>query len=136
MCSRSIPYYTIQLYEFGVEAMLALAQLLGGASYLNQTDAVAVDADLMAEPGYSIDQLMELAGLSCAAEAAAFAPGKCKVGPRPAAGTRSPAGAYVRIKRASLRTCAQLALPVAADRRTWQQWWRRPARHLRLRPRA
>ena len=30
--------------------------------YLNQKDAIAVDEELMASPGFSVDQLMELAG--------------------------------------------------------------------------
>ena len=34
--------------------------------YLSQSDAVAVDEELMASPGFSVDQLMELAGLSVA----------------------------------------------------------------------
>ena len=37
---------------------------------LGQQEAVAVDEDLMATPGYSVDQLMELAGLSVAAAVA------------------------------------------------------------------
>jgi hypothetical protein len=36
-------------------------------SYLSQEDAIALDQDLMTTPGFSIDQLMELAGLSVAA---------------------------------------------------------------------
>mmetsp|Transcript_16628 Transcript_16628/g.31451 ORF Transcript_16628/g.31451 Transcript_16628/m.31451 type:complete len:246 (-) Transcript_16628:49-786(-) len=40
---------------------------------LNQQEAIAVDEELMASPGFSVDQLMELAGLSVAcAVAAAF----------------------------------------------------------------
>ena len=34
---------------------------------LSQSEAIAVDEDLMTTPGFSVDQLMELAGLSCAA---------------------------------------------------------------------
>lgn len=34
--------------------------------YLSQEEAIAVDTELMATPGFSIDQLMELAGLACA----------------------------------------------------------------------
>jgi hydroxyethylthiazole kinase-like uncharacterized protein yjeF len=34
---------------------------------LSQQEAISVDEDLMATPGFSVDQLMELAGLSCAA---------------------------------------------------------------------
>ena len=44
-----------------------------GVSLLNQADAIQVDVDLMQEPGFSIDQLMELAGLSCACAVAALA---------------------------------------------------------------
>jgi len=43
---------------------------------LNQVDAQDLDVELMTQPGFSIDQLMELAGLSVAcAVAAAYAPG-------------------------------------------------------------
>lgn len=35
--------------------------------FLNQAEAIALDQDLMSTPGFSIDQLMELAGLSVAA---------------------------------------------------------------------
>ena len=35
-------------------------------SYVNATTAAAIDVDLMQIPGFSIDQLMELAGLSVA----------------------------------------------------------------------
>lgn len=34
--------------------------------YLNAADAAALDAELMSEPGFSLEQLMELAGLSVA----------------------------------------------------------------------
>lgn len=34
--------------------------------YLNATDAAALDAELMSTPGYSLEQLMELAGLAVA----------------------------------------------------------------------
>jgi NAD(P)H-hydrate epimerase len=34
--------------------------------YLNASDAAALDAELMSTPGYSLDQLMELAGLAVA----------------------------------------------------------------------
>lgn len=34
--------------------------------YLNQSDATQIDVDLFTEYKYSVDQLMELAGLSCA----------------------------------------------------------------------
>lgn len=34
--------------------------------YLNQADATQIDVDLFTEYKYSVDQLMELAGLSCA----------------------------------------------------------------------
>lgn len=37
--------------------------------YLSAADAAALDADLMASPGFSIDQLMELAGLAVATAA-------------------------------------------------------------------
>ena len=49
-------------------------------SYLDQESAINVDVDLMSTPGFSIDQLMELAGLSCACAAAECAPTPgCKV---------------------------------------------------------
>ena len=34
--------------------------------FLNAKDAAALDVELMTEPGFSLEQLMELAGLSCA----------------------------------------------------------------------
>ncbi len=34
--------------------------------YLNAQDAAALDAELMATPGFSLEQLMELAGLAVA----------------------------------------------------------------------
>lgn len=34
--------------------------------YLNAKDAAALDAELMSTPGFSLDQLMELAGLAVA----------------------------------------------------------------------
>jgi NAD(P)H-hydrate epimerase len=34
--------------------------------YLNAADAAALDVELMSSPGFSLEQLMELAGLSCA----------------------------------------------------------------------
>jgi len=34
--------------------------------FLNAADAAALDVELMTEPGFSLEQLMELAGLSCA----------------------------------------------------------------------
>ncbi|KAL1519718.1 hypothetical protein AB1Y20_023228 [Prymnesium parvum] len=47
---------------------LACASLAGPPSLklLSQSEAIAVDQELMATPGFSVDQLMELAGLSCA----------------------------------------------------------------------
>jgi NAD(P)H-hydrate epimerase len=38
----------------------------GCEQFLNAADSAALDADLMASPGFSIDQLMELAGLAVA----------------------------------------------------------------------
>ena len=37
-----------------------------GLGYLNASDAAALDAELMSSPGFSLEQLMELAGLSVA----------------------------------------------------------------------
>lgn len=61
-------------------AAAAAASAVGGAAtaecssrdvtLLGQDDAIAVDEELMATPGFSVDQLMELAGLSCAAAVA------------------------------------------------------------------
>lgn len=52
---------------------------ISGMKLLSQQEAIAVDEDLMATPGFSVDQLMELAGLSCAAAVhAAYPPGNHK----------------------------------------------------------
>jgi len=49
---------------------------------LNQKEAIAVDEELMASPGFSVDQLMELAGLSVAsAVAMAFPRDRCGLKP-------------------------------------------------------
>eukprot|EP01083_Nonionella_stella_P127436 386012_1 len=37
-----------------------------GTGYLNAQDAAALDAELMSTPGFSLEQLMELAGLAVA----------------------------------------------------------------------
>lgn len=50
-----------------------------GISYLDQTSAINIDVDLMSTLGFSIDQLMELAGLSCACAAAEMAPAGSKI---------------------------------------------------------
>ena len=47
--------------EFQVPHMSATS-LAGSMKLLSQEEAIAVDVDLMAAPGFSIDQLMELAG--------------------------------------------------------------------------
>jgi len=53
--------------------------LAHGVSLLNQQDAIDLDVDLMREPGFSLDQLMELAGLSCACAAAKLVPPKSRI---------------------------------------------------------
>ena len=55
---------SLQLNTCASPTMSAQLKLLG------QQEAVAVDEDLMATPGFSVDQLMELAGLSVAAAVA------------------------------------------------------------------
>lgn len=40
--------------------------MTSGTGYLNAVDAAALDADLMSSPGFSLEQLMELAGLAVA----------------------------------------------------------------------
>lgn len=47
--------------------MAASGETMPTFSMLNQEDAQQVDVDLMSTPGFSVDQLMELAGLSVAA---------------------------------------------------------------------
>eukprot|EP00929_Paragymnodinium_shiwhaense_P087056 TRINITY_DN47370_c0_g1_i1.p1 TRINITY_DN47370_c0_g1~~TRINITY_DN47370_c0_g1_i1.p1 ORF type:complete len:337 (+),score=72.88 TRINITY_DN47370_c0_g1_i1:45-1013(+) len=52
-------------------AAMSSAVAVPASSFLNQERAIQVDVDLMSpEGGWSIDQLMELAGLSCAASLA------------------------------------------------------------------
>ena len=41
---------------------MSTTSLAGSMKLLSQEEAIAVDVDLMAAPGFSIDQLMELAG--------------------------------------------------------------------------
>jgi NAD(P)H-hydrate epimerase len=49
------------------EAALPASAIVNGVSLLNSGDAAQIDIDLMSpEGGFSIEQLMELAGLSCA----------------------------------------------------------------------
>lgn len=47
-------------------AVAAAATDDDGLGYLNARDAAALDAELMSSPGFSLEQLMELAGLSVA----------------------------------------------------------------------
>jgi NAD(P)H-hydrate epimerase len=47
-------------------AAAAVADVEHGLGYLNASDAAALDAELMSSPGFSLEQLMELAGLSVA----------------------------------------------------------------------
>jgi len=47
--------------------------------YLNQAEAAQVDEDLMVTPGFTLDQLMELAGLSVAAAVAKHYPDRRRV---------------------------------------------------------
>eukprot|EP00966_Prymnesium_polylepis_P268233 6196713-Prymnesium_polylepis.2 len=47
-------------------ALSSARRALPTMKLLSQREAIAVDEDLMATPGFSVDQLMELAGLSCA----------------------------------------------------------------------
>eukprot|EP00435_Cladocopium_sp_Y103_P031978 s1763_g8.t1 len=51
---------------------------------LNQKEAIAVDEELMASPGFSVDQLMELAGLSVACAVATAFPRGEEYGANPA----------------------------------------------------
>uniref|UniRef100_A0A915BSK5 NAD(P)H-hydrate epimerase n=1 Tax=Parascaris univalens TaxID=6257 RepID=A0A915BSK5_PARUN len=57
-----------------------LSSACDGMKYLKQDEAVAIDQELFTEYGFSVDQLMELAGLSCAhAVASSFPRGKVLV---------------------------------------------------------
>lgn len=47
--------------------------------YLNQEEAAHIDEELFNEYHFSVDQLMELAGLSCASAVADCYPDKTKV---------------------------------------------------------
>ncbi|XP_026573481.1 NAD(P)H-hydrate epimerase-like [Pseudonaja textilis] len=56
-----------------------------GLKFLGQKEAQAIDQELFQEYGFSVDQLMELAGLSCATAIAKVGiPGKGKQTLRPA----------------------------------------------------
>eukprot|EP00904_Undaria_pinnatifida_P001076 jgi/Undpi1/1096/HiC_scaffold_10.g04559.m1 len=69
----------------GLAAVTAMAHStppaagMSGISLLNAEDSAALDADLMTTPGFSIDQLMELAGLSVACAIAKVYPPSSKV---------------------------------------------------------
>lgn len=54
------------LLNFTLCAASFSGSVRGGMKLLSQQEAISVDEDLMATPGFSVDQLMELAGLSCA----------------------------------------------------------------------
>uniref|UniRef100_A0A9J2PH48 NAD(P)H-hydrate epimerase n=1 Tax=Ascaris lumbricoides TaxID=6252 RepID=A0A9J2PH48_ASCLU len=57
-----------------------MSSACGGMKYLKQDEAIAIDQELFTEYGFSVDQLMELAGLSCAhAVASSFPRGKVLV---------------------------------------------------------
>ena len=53
-------------FDRSVVVMAAAATDDDGLGYLNARDAAALDAELMSSPGFSLEQLMELAGLSVA----------------------------------------------------------------------
>lgn len=46
----------------GRPANFGVCPTVAGVKYLNQDEAQAIDVELMSSPGFSIDQLMELAG--------------------------------------------------------------------------
>uniref|UniRef100_A0A7E4ZQ61 NAD(P)H-hydrate epimerase n=1 Tax=Panagrellus redivivus TaxID=6233 RepID=A0A7E4ZQ61_PANRE len=66
-CVYRIPLKTSPIFV----RMASTASLL---KYLNQEDAIAIDQELFNEYGFSVDQLMELAGLSCAQAVASLYP--------------------------------------------------------------
>eukprot|EP00892_Ulva_mutabilis_P011890 jgi/Ulvmu1/9073/UM005_0168.1 len=59
--------------------MSSTARATTNTSFLSQKEAVAIDEELMGPLGFSVDQLMELAGLSVACSIAAETPQKGKV---------------------------------------------------------
>lgn len=58
VCRRPATYYSVMAGEKGPSSV--------GVKYLSQTEAQAIDQELFTEYAFSVDQLMELAGLSCA----------------------------------------------------------------------
>jgi NAD(P)H-hydrate epimerase len=63
--SSSPPISVIASPEIKTNSTSATRPIIA-TGYLNATDAAALDAELMSTPGYTLEQLMELAGLSVA----------------------------------------------------------------------
>ncbi|XP_073495594.1 NAD(P)H-hydrate epimerase [Phyllobates terribilis] len=60
-CLRTVGDGRVQCRQYRASAVME-----GGLKYLSQAEAQAVDEELFNEYKFSVDQLMELAGLSCA----------------------------------------------------------------------
>lgn len=66
-CSRKSPPLSSKVWASKFVSNFSTSKQLGTmVKYLNQKEAINVDVDLFNEYKYSVDQLMELAGLSCA----------------------------------------------------------------------
>ena len=99
----------------------------GGMKLLTQAEAIAVDEDLMQTPGFSVDQLMELAGLSVAAAVHdAYPPGRrvlCVCGPGNNGGDGLVAARHLLLFGYE-PTVVYRSGPINRYSSTWQSRWR------------
>eukprot|EP01138_Halocafeteria_seosinensis_P009834 gb/GECG01010045.1/.p1 GENE.gb/GECG01010045.1/~~gb/GECG01010045.1/.p1 ORF type:complete len:309 (+),score=33.48 gb/GECG01010045.1/:1-927(+) len=70
-CSVSLPagkttFSALPLRRSADSSVRTMATMASSHKYLSQGEAQKLDAELMSSPGFSVDQLMELAGLSVA----------------------------------------------------------------------
>jgi len=64
--SKSIKKASQSCLRPGIEQVFRASSMAQSIRYLNQEEATAIDKELFNEYRFSVDQLMELAGLSCA----------------------------------------------------------------------